>query len=488
MPEPIALDARLLAIADLVMQAIAGREAPCFADVGCDHGYLTAYLLESCPRLTALACDVSAPSLDKARRLMTRRALNDRVRFAVADGLAAIDVPVDAIVLAGMGAETILSIVRAGRARIGQAALIVQANTDLPLLRAELAAMGFAAEREVFVQAAGRRYVTMCMRASQPRELSEREALLGDAAQGAQDAEQRAYFIWQRDVRVREMQQAATRSRAGERMAQNRQELTWISEALGMKTCRVSDVRELVGGIAPFELAEEWDNVGLLFGHAQAEVTRVLVALDLTQGVLDEARALGAQLIVTHHPIMFSARKRVTDEDREGRLMLGMAEAGIAHIAAHTNLDAAPGGVNDTLMAAMGAVNLTGEGCVRAGDLPQGTTLGALAALAERRLCGPVRVYGDRETVVRRLGCCSGAGGSEIAEAKALGADCFITGEVRHHEALDAVDGGVCVLEAGHFETENPVCEVLAGALQNAADALQYKLTVFCSKGNPFGR
>ena len=165
-------------------------------------------------------------------------------------------------------------------------------------------------------------------------------------------------------------------------MQQNLSELKWISEALSMKTCRVSDVRALVNGIAPFELAEEWDNVGLLFGHAQAEVTRVLVALDLTQGVLDEAKALDAQLILTHHPIMFSSRKRVTDEDREGRLMLGMAEAGIAHIAAHTNLDAAPGGVNDTLMAAMGAVNLTGEGCVRAGDLPQGTTLGALAALA----------------------------------------------------------------------------------------------------------
>ena len=362
MPEPIALDARLLAIAGLVMQAVAGREAPRFADVGCDHGYLTAYLLEACPQLTALACDVSAPSLDKARRLIQRRGLEGRVRFAVADGLAAIDAPVDAIVLAGMGAETILSIVRAGRARIGQAALIVQANTDLPLLRAELAAMGFAAGREVFVQAAGRRYVTMCMRAAQPRELSAREALLGAASQGAQDAEQRAYFTWQRDVRVREMQQAATHSRAGARMAQNRRELTWISEALGMNTCRVSDVRAMVNGIAPFELAEEWDNVGLLFGHADAEVSRVLVALDLTQGVLDEAKALGAQLIVTHHPIMFSARKRVTDEDREGRLMLGMAEAGIAHIAAHTNLDAAPGGVNDTLMAAMGATNITGEG------------------------------------------------------------------------------------------------------------------------------
>ena len=488
MAEPVALDARLMAIAELAMQAVEEKAHPCVADVGCDHGYLTAYLLKTCPQMTALACDVSAPSLGKARRLMAKRGLTERVRFAVADGLAAIDAPVDVIVLAGMGAETILSIVRAGRDRVGQAALIVQANTDLPMLRAGLAQMGFAARREVYVQAAGRRYVTMCMRAAQPRTLTAREALLGAAAQGAQDAQQRAYFAWQRDVRVREMQQAATRSRAGERMAQNRQELTWISEALGMKTCRVSDVRELVGGIAPFELAEEWDNVGLLFGHAQAEAERILVALDLTQGVLDEAKALGAQMIVTHHPIMFSARKRVTDEDREGRLILGMAEAGIAHIAAHTNLDAAPGGVNDTLMAEMGAANIEGEGCVRAGDLPEGTTLGALAALAERRLRGPVRVYGAKDTPVHRLGCCSGAGGSEIAEAKALGADCFITGEVRHHEALDAVNGGMCVLEAGHFETENPVCEVLAQALQKAADALQYKVTVFCSKGNPFGR
>ena len=194
MAEPVALDARLMAIAELAMQAVAGKEHPCVADVGCDHGYLTAYLLEACPQMTALACDVSAPSLDKARRLMARRGLTERVCFAVADGLAAIDAPVDAIVLAGMGAETILSIVRAGCDRIGQAALIVQANTDLPLLRAELAQMGFAAGREVYVQAAGRRYVTMCMRAAQPRTLTAREALLGAAAQGAQDAQQRAYF------------------------------------------------------------------------------------------------------------------------------------------------------------------------------------------------------------------------------------------------------------------------------------------------------
>ena len=168
--------------------------------------------------------------------------------------------------------------------------------------------------------------------------------------------------------------------------------------------------------------------------------------------------------------------------------MLALAEAGIAHIAAHTNLDSAPGGVNDTLMAAMGAENVRGEGFVRAGDLPEGMTLGALAQRARTRLKAEERLYGAPDTAVHVLGCCSGAGGGEVALARALGADCFITGEIRHHEALDAVDGGACVLEAGHFETENPVCEVLRTALQNAADALEYNLTVFCSKGNPFGR
>lgn len=484
------LDERLGAIADLVLEAVLGRETPCAADVGCDHGFLTAGLLERCPSLTMIASDVSAPSLQKARELLASLGLASRAALRVADGLAAINGPVDAIVIAGMGAQTILKIVAEGRARIGNAALIVQANVDLPMLRTGLAAQGLVVEREIYTRAAGRHYVTMLARAGKADMPDERAALLGMAAGGMRGEGQRSYFVWQRGVRVREMERVAPlqTERAKERIRLSSRELTWISEALGMKNCTVSDVERLVGGIAPYELAEEWDNVGLLVGHADAQVTRALVALDLSMDVIGEARTLGAQLIVTHHPIMFSARKRLTDADREGRLMLALAEAGIAHIAAHTNLDSAPGGVNDTLMAAMGAANVRGEGFVRAGDLPEGTTLGALAQRARTRLKAEVRLYGAPDTAVHVLGCCSGAGGGEVALARALGADCFITGEIRHHEALDAVDDGVCVLEAGHFETENPVCEVLRTALQNAADALQYNLTVFCSKGNPFGR
>ena len=124
----------------------------------------------------------------------------------------------------------------------------------------------------------------------------------------------------------------------------------------------------------------------------------------------------------------------------------------------------------------------------RVGDVPEGTTFGQLCARAQKKLHAAVRAFGNAAMPVHALGCCSGAGGSEIGEALALGADCFITGEVRHHEALDALDRGCCIIEAGHFETENPVCEVLADALQKAADALQYNVTVFCLKDDPFGR
>ena len=486
----VQLDERLSAIAELVLEALDGIRAPKAADIGCDHGRLTAHLLERRRDLTMIASDVSAPSLEKARQLLLARGLSGRAQTVVADGLSGITEPVHAIVLAGMGAETILRILEEGRERIGGAALIMQANVDLPLLRGMLAQKGFVVVREVFSHAAGRRYATMLARRGESRTLTAREALLGTALSGAQDEGQRAYFIWQRGVRVREMEKIATlvSENAAGRMEKNHQELTWIAEAIGMQVCTAAEIERLVGGIAPYELAEEWDNVGLLLGRRGAQVTRVLVALDLTEGVIREAKTLGAQAIVTHHPIMMSARRRLTDDDREGRLMLEIAQAGIAHIAAHTNFDSAPDGVNDTLMALMGARNIRGEGCIRVGELEPGLTLGELAQRAEKKLRGPVRVFGAGDMSVHVLGCCSGAGSGELEKARALGADCLLSGEIKHHHALDFADAGCGVLEAGHYETENPACEVMAIALQNACDALKYNVTVFCSKGNPFGR
>ena len=153
---PIILDERLSAAAELAREALAGREAPVAADVGCDHGFLTAKLLEIVPGLTMLASDVSAPSLEKARRLLAARGMSGRATLAGADGLSAIDRLVDAGMILGMGAGTILKIVAEGREKIGDAALIVQANVDLPLLRGGLAELGFAIQKEVYCRASGR--------------------------------------------------------------------------------------------------------------------------------------------------------------------------------------------------------------------------------------------------------------------------------------------------------------------------------------------
>ena len=181
---PIILDERLSAAAKMAREALEGQEQPKGADIGCDHGFLTASLLESVPELTMLASDVSAPSLEKARRLLASRGLEARARLTVADGLTAMETPVHAVMILGMGAGTILKIVREGIAQIGNAALIVQANVDLPLLRTELARMGFVIQKESYCRAAGRHYVTMLARQGDAALPDARHALLGTCADG----------------------------------------------------------------------------------------------------------------------------------------------------------------------------------------------------------------------------------------------------------------------------------------------------------------
>lgn len=250
-----------------------------------------------------------------------------------------------------------------------------------------------------------------------------------------------------------------------------------------MSTCIVRNVLSVMDEIAPFALAEEWDNVGLLLGSATAEVQRILVALDITDAVAEEAETKNCQLIVTHHPFMFKPIHRLTDETREGRLMLRLAASGIAHIAAHTNLDAAEGGVNDTLIRAIGADHIRGEGCLRVGDIGP-VPFGRLCEHVERQLETQIRTYGDPDRMVHTVGCCSGSGSEEYREAMQLGADCFVTGEVRHNVALDALSDGCLMIEAGHYETERLICPVLTETLQKRLNELQFGVSVFCSERN----
>ena len=238
----------------------------------------------------------------------------------------------------------------------------------------------------------------------------------------------------------------------------------------------VQELYTMLAGLAPVELAESWDNVGLLVDSGRP-VTGVLVTLDITPAVVDEAARLGCELIVSHHPVIFGGLKRISPAD----VAFLLAQKGISAICMHTNLDAADGGVNDVLadFFAMQDRTIFAEGCGRVGRVEE-TTTAQLAEKAGQLLHTSVK-FADAGKPIRRLAVISGAGGSMFADAIAQQADCLLTGEANHHQALDAVRLGMSLIAATHQATEWPVVPVLAEKLKAAFPAL----TVQTSQNDP---
>ena len=230
----------------------------------------------------------------------------------------------------------------------------------------------------------------------------------------------------------------------------------------------IRDIVTFIDTKAPFAAAEEWDNVGLLVGDADAAVGRVLVTLDATDGALSAAEAMGADLILTHHPVIFAPLKRLDARSLPYRL----AASGISLIAAHTNLDKAADGVNDTLVACLGLENVApaADGMTRIGTLPQVTDAAAFAKQTATVLNTSVRVA-DGGVPLHTVAVCGGSGGDFLPDLVGK-ADAFVTGEVKHHQWLQAAAEGITLIEAGHYATEVPVVDTLCRWLQEAFPAL----------------
>ena len=243
----------------------------------------------------------------------------------------------------------------------------------------------------------------------------------------------------------------------------------------------VRQLYEIIDSLAPFASQMEGDNSGFLVGSASQEITGILFALDVTEPVIDEAVALGAQLIVTHHPLMFSPISTVTDSDYESRLIRRLTRENISLIAAHTNLDRAPGGINDTLAEYCGLSEITGEAFFRCGLLPVPLTAYEYADQLRERLHTDVRLMGPGSAVIRKVGLCSGAGGDEWVRAAEAGCDAFVSGEIKHHFGLAMADSGVIGLACGHFATEEPGIRALAAALQKTINQVECNLRIFVS-------
>lgn len=250
------------------------------------------------------------------------------------------------------------------------------------------------------------------------------------------------------------------------------------------------DIYRFMDEIAPFDTQEGFDNAGFLVGRGDREVKKVLVALDVTLEVAEEGARLGAELIVAHHPVIFDPVCSITDETVTGRILLALAENKIAAICAHTNLDAAHGGVNGCLAQAL---ELTGIGQLcqagvdgkgrpygigRTGTVHRpGLTAGEYAAFVKDRLGSACVRFADGGRHVEKVAVGGGACGSMLADALAQGCDTFVTADVKYNQFLDAKAMGLSLLDAGHFPTENVVCAPLVRRLAKAFPEVEVVLS-----------
>jgi dinuclear metal center YbgI/SA1388 family protein len=241
----------------------------------------------------------------------------------------------------------------------------------------------------------------------------------------------------------------------------------------------VGNVLSRLFELAPIEAKMDFDNVGLLAGDSRSPVRGILVALDITGEVIDEAASSGANLIVSHHPLLFDM-KRVTDGDIRGRKLLSLLSRGMSAICMHTNLDAARGGVNDALARAAGlrdAELLSEDGRYaggtpfsygRLGTLPAPMRMGEYLAFLKNALKTNGLRYHSSGREVSRVAVVGGNGGSELEKAAAAGCDTLVTADVKYDVFLDARELGINLIDADHFCTENVVVPELKRVLSEA--------------------
>ena len=231
---------------------------------------------------------------------------------------------------------------------------------------------------------------------------------------------------------------------------------------------KIRDIYDELCRIAPLELQMDFDNAGFQLGRADRELHRALLSLDVTDEVAEEARSLGAELIITHHPLIFTPLRAVCDGDAVQRRVLFLIENRIALISMHTNLDIAEGGVNDVLIRLLGAEPeeaLDADGCGRIGTLPQPESPDAFLARCRERLGAAGLRYCPGTRPVSRIAVMGGAGAGSLETAAAKGCDTYVTADIKYHEFQRAAELKLTLIDADHFYTENPIIPALAQRL-----------------------
>ena len=471
------LSPRLAAIAEQVPQGAR------LADVGTDHAYLPAWLLLAGRISGAVATDVREGPLQRGRETARLYKVEDRIVFRCCDGLAAVEPQeADTVVIAGMGGELMARIVERAPWTRG-CTLLLQPMSAQEVLRQWLVTHGYCIQRETLVREGEKFYGILTATGGESPAYTLAELWAGRQRRGEASPHRLAYLeeqIRRRERALAGMAQGKTRRRGDGNRAEAAGRAA-ADEGGVEPMATVKDVWNLLDRKAPFRMQMDFDNAGFLVGRGDQQVTRVLVALDITPEVIREAAEKGCQLILAHHPVIWGKVGQITDETATGRKVLALIEQGIAAICAHTNLDAAEGGVNTALALRLGlrdqvplAVDGTDEagrpyGVGRVGQLEGGPmTVDHFARRAKETLgLSGIRVL-DAGVPVQRVAVGGGACGSMLPQVRVMGCDTFLTADLKHDLYLEAREAGMNLLDAGHYSTEAVVCPVIAQWVREA--------------------
>ncbi|MBO2517496.1 MAG: Nif3-like dinuclear metal center hexameric protein [Clostridiales bacterium] len=248
----------------------------------------------------------------------------------------------------------------------------------------------------------------------------------------------------------------------------------------------VRDVYDILNEMAPYDTQEDFDNSGLNVGKSSNEVHKILVALDVNENVVNEAVETGAELIVSHHPLLFHARKNLVEEDPEGRILCKLVRNNISVISAHTNLDLSVHSGSACIARKLGLANIRSEEFLYLGELNEPVTADELNNRIENVLHAPVRIYGNRGKMISTLAIAGGAYDIGFTQAMECGAQALLTGEVRHHNALAASMEDFVLFDGTHYGTEAILVPELANTLQKQQVVVQSNVKVYSSGASIF--
>ena len=246
---------------------------------------------------------------------------------------------------------------------------------------------------------------------------------------------------------------------------------------------KVKDIISVIEEFAPLGIQEKWDNSGLCIGSPEAEVSSVLVGLDCTEELVDEAVACGADMIVTHHPLIFSGLKKISPDDIVGAAVIKAVKAGISIYAAHTNADKVIAGVSGAMAAKLGLENVAildedgeGTGLGVVGDLPKPLTAEEAVELVKSRFkLKAMRASRPVEGMISRVAMCGGSGGSLIGAAKASGAQLYLSGDISYHNFFTPEN--FMIMDIGHYESEIEIVDILFSLIKKKFPTFAVRIT-----------